>query len=123
MASTAAFVPGPLMATYYASKAYVLSFSQALSEELRGTGITVTCLCPGPIRTNFVNEAKMHQSKLFKSLLMDAPAVAKTGYEAMMEGKMLSIPGWQNKLTVFGSRLIPRVLLPRIIKYAQAPTS
>src|SRR3954471_20420213 len=85
--STAGFQPGPLMAVYYATKAYVLSFSEALAEELRNTGITVTALCPGPTRTEFASEAGVTNSRLFSLFgAADATDVAEYGFRAMMEG-------------------------------------
>src|ERR1700675_4553377 len=85
VASTAAFQPGPLMAVYYATKAYVLSFSEALAEELRNSGVTVTALCPGPTITEFQEKAGLEMTRLFRSpLVMDAPTVARAGYEGMM---------------------------------------
>ena len=100
IASTAAFQPGPLMAVYYASKAYVLYLSEALASELEGTGVTVTALCPGPTKTGFQQRAKMEKSKLIKSNVMDAKAVSKTGYDALMNGKTFVVPGFKNKMLV-----------------------
>ncbi len=111
VASTAAFMPGPLMAVYYASKAYVLSFSQALSNELRGTRITVHTLCPGATETEFAGTAEMDNSKLFSSpfiSVMDAATVARLGYEDLMKGKSLTITGGMNKLMVQSLRVSPR---------------
>lgn len=120
VASTAAFQPGPLMAAYYASKAYVLSFSIALSEELRGTGVTATCLCPGPTATGFVAHAKMETSRLFKrALVMDAPTVARIGYRACLAGKPLVVPGKLNRFGAFATRFIPRLLAARVARKAQ----
>src|SRR5476649_876164 len=96
VASTAAFQPGPLMATYYASKAYVLSFSEALSNELRRTGVTATALCPGPTLTDFQRRAGIKNSKLFELAGMSAAQVAKAGYDAMSAGKRVCIPGFKN---------------------------
>jgi uncharacterized protein len=115
VASTAAFQPGPLMAVYYASKAYVLSFSEAIANELRGTGVTITALCPGPTATNFAKVADMERSKLF---MLKPPAsasdVAHYGYDAMMKGKTVVVPGVVNKIIAFSVRLSPRKLLPLI---------
>ena len=120
VASTAAFQPGPLMAVYYASKAYVLSLSEALATELEGTGVTVTCLCPGPTRTGFQERAGMERSGLFKSLqVMDAAAVARAGYEGMKTGRTLVIPGLLNKITAHANRFAPRWLPPRIVRALQ----
>lgn len=123
VASMAAFQPGPLMAVYYATKAYVLSFSEALAAELKGTGVTVTALCPGPVKTNFDRRARLDSSKLFKRrfLMADAPTVAAAGYRGMMAGKSLVIPGWPNKLLVQGQRLAPRTLVVRVVRKLQEP--
>lgn len=110
--SIAAFQPGPLMSVYYATKAFVLSFSQALTRELKGTGVKVTCLCPGPIRTNFDNAADLGESGLFKNLKVWEPdVVAEFGYKNMKKGKSLCICGFVNKLIVFANRLAPRALV------------
>jgi short-subunit dehydrogenase len=121
VASTAAFASGPLMAVYYASKAYVLSLSIALNEELKGTGVTVTCLCPGPTKTGFETGAGMQGSRLFKSALMDAKTVSAIGYRAMLHGKPLVVAGLRNKISAFGTRLVPRWLAAKIARAVQAP--
>jgi short-subunit dehydrogenase len=117
VASTAAFQPGPLMAVYYATKAYVLSLTEAIADELRDTGVTLTALCPGPTRTQFAEIAKMRNSRLFTSpLLLDARPVAEYGFHAMLHGKRVAIPGWINRLGVFATRLAPRrvaAMIPR----------
>jgi short-subunit dehydrogenase len=121
VASTAAFQPGPLMAAYYASKAYVLSFSEALTEEVRGMGVTVTCLCPGPTQTEFQARAHMEKSGLLKTLpVMSSADVARAGYEGMKAGRALVIPGLMNKVGVQALRVTPRRLIPRIIRAIQA---
>jgi short-subunit dehydrogenase len=123
IASTAGFLPGPFMAVYYASKAYVISFSEALHCELEGTGVTVTVLCPGATRTSFSDVAGMGSSKLFKSSnVMDAPAVAKVGYQAMEKGKSLVIAGLQNNLMIQSLRLSPRKMATSLAKGMQSPT-
>jgi short-subunit dehydrogenase len=120
LASTAAFVPGPLMAVYYATKAYVLSFSQALAEELRATGITVTALCPGPTETDFAATAQVGESRLFNAFgVADAAQVAEYGFNAMMSGKRVAIPGMRNKIVAQANRLVPRALTTRIARLAQ----
>ena len=120
VASTAAFQPGPLMAVYYASKAYVLSFSEALAEELRNSEITVTALCPGPTDTDFADTAEMGESRLFNAFgIADAADVAKYGYDAMMSGKRLAIPGIKNKILAQANRLAPRSLSAKIARIAQ----
>lgn len=121
VASTAAFQPGPLMAVYYASKAYVLSFSEALANETKGTGVTVTALCPGPTLTGFQKRAHMEDSNLVSGNLpvMDAAGVARIGYHAMMKGKTLVIPGMTNRLLAFSVRLGPRKLVTAIARHLQ----
>lgn len=111
VASTAAFLPGPFMAVYYASKAYVLSFSQAIAEELRGTGVTVTCLCPGATETGFADRAEMHGTLLFRLPKADAAGVARAGYRGMMKGRDLVVPGLSNKLVALSPKITPRRLL------------
>lgn len=108
VASTAAFQPGPLMAVYYATKAYVLSFSEALASELRGSGVTVTALCPGPTRTEFQRRAGMEGSRLFRSGVMDSRTVAEAGYRGLMKGKAVVIPGLRNRLVALAVKLVPR---------------
>ncbi len=107
VASTAGFLPGPFAAVYYASKAYVLSFSQALAEESRGSGVTVTCLAPGATATGFADRADMKQTLLFKMPMADAASVARAGYRAMLAGKDLEIPGLTNKLLPLLLRITP----------------
>jgi short-subunit dehydrogenase len=120
VSSTAAFQPGPLMAVYYATKAYVLSFSEALAEELRNTGVTVTALCPGPTATDFAEVAHMANSRLFTAFGVADPAeVAKYGFDAMMHGKRLAIPGIRNKIVAQSSRFTPRALSAKIVRLAQ----
>ncbi len=120
VASTAAFQPGPLMAVYYASKAYVLSLSEALTNETAGTGVTVTCLCPGPTRTGFQDRARMRESKLFSTLTVaSATDVARAGYEGMMAGRALVIPGVTNRIGVQLLRVAPRALVRRVIRSIQ----
>jgi short-subunit dehydrogenase len=109
LASTAAFQPGPLQAVYYATKSYVLFLSEALANELRGTGVTVTCLCPGPTATDFSRRAEVAETRLFKlAPPMDARQVAETGYRALKRGDTLVIPGARNRMFAFSVRLIPR---------------
>ena len=92
VASTAGFMPGPFMAAYYASKAFVISFSEALWEEFRGTGVTVTCFCPGATATGFAERAEVGKTLLFASMPMaNAADVASDGYKAMMRGKRMKI--------------------------------
>jgi short-subunit dehydrogenase len=118
VSSTAAFQPGPMMAVYYASKAYVLSFSEALANELKGTGVTVTCLCPGPTRTGFLARAKIGNAEKLnrKKIVMDASVVARQGYEGMMKGKRLIIPGLLNRMAAHSNRLVSRGLSARVVR-------
>jgi len=115
VASTAAFQPGPLMAVYYATKAYVLSFSEAIFEESHNSGVIVTALCPGPTRTDFQNRAGLAESKLFnpkRLLRTDEPLeVAELGFEGMIRGEAIVIPGFRNKLLASAVRFLPRKLV------------
>ncbi len=120
VASTAAFQPGPLMAVYYASKAYVLSLSQALAEELRDSGVTVTALCPGPTESDFAKSAGLENSRLFAlGMIASAADVAEYGYDATMSGKRIAIPGIKNKLVAQVNRLVPRRMSARFIRKVQ----
>jgi short-subunit dehydrogenase len=114
VASTAAFQPGPRMATYYASKSYVLSFSEALAEELRDTGVSVTVLCPGPTTTSFHDRAGYHAPKFAESSMMASAEVALVGYRALQEGHVVAIPGAQNQALAFVSKVSPRRLVTRV---------
>jgi uncharacterized protein len=117
VASTAAFQPGPFMAIYYATKAFVLSFSDALRVELKGSGITVTTLCPGPTKTNFGNRANVGHIPLFKTgVSKNAKSVAEIGYKGMQRGKGIVIPGFLNKAGVIIVRLMPRKIISYILK-------
>jgi short-subunit dehydrogenase len=117
VASTAGFVPGPFMAVYYATKAYVISFSEALTEELRGTGVTATVLCPGATRTEFQAVAGMHDARLFRGpWVMDAATVARLGYDGLMQGKAIVITGLFNRLLPQLARLSPRWALTRVAR-------
>ena len=118
VASTAAFQPGPLMAVYYATKAYVLSFSEAIAEEVRKSGITVTALCPGPTRTAFQVKAKMERTRAFTMLNpLPAETVAKLGFEGLMAHKRLVIPGSMSRVVVFAERLIPRQWITKAARW------
>jgi uncharacterized protein len=119
LASTAAFLPGPLMAVYYASKAYVLSFSEALANELRGTGVTVTALSPGPTRTGFQKRGQLEDSRLVQGQIADARSVALAGYRGLMAGKAIVIPGFTNKLIPWIVRVSPRSMVPRVVRRMQ----
>lgn len=118
--STAGFQPGPLMAVYYASKAYVVHFSEAIANELKDFGIHVSVLCPGPTQTEFVEQAGMEGSKLFKSMhVMDSSSVAQAGYDGLMTGKTVVIPGLMNKLTVQSNRISPRKWVTKVVRQIQ----
>ena len=119
VASTAAFQPGPLMAVYYASKAYVLSFSEALANELRGTGVTVTALCPGPTRTGFQKRGIMEDSRLVQGHIADPSSVALAGYRGLRAGKTIVIPGFSNKLIPWVVRVSPRGVVTRVVRRMQ----
>lgn len=121
MASTAAFQPGPLMAVYYATKAYVLSFSEAVANELKGTPVTMTALCPGPTESGFQQRASMEDSKLVSGQkIMDAATVAEVGYQALMEGKSVAIPGLKNSLLSLVPRFLPRDVVTQLVRETQA---
>jgi hypothetical protein len=116
--SIAGFQAGPLMAVYYASKAYVNSFSEALWSELRGTGVTVTVLCPGPVATEFAAVAGARAARAFSAgQAMSARAVAESGVRAMRAGRRMVVPGWRNKLMLFLERLAPRSAVIAAVKW------
>jgi len=119
VASTAAFQPGPMMAVYYATKAYVLSFSEALANELGGTGIKVSCLCPGPTKTGFNDRAKLGNGGLLskKSVMMEASEVARRGYQGLLKGKRLVIPGLLNKMLAHSTRLGTRGMSAGVVRH------
>lgn len=119
VASTAAFQPGPLMAVYYATKAYVLSFSEAIDYELRNTNVSVTALCPGATATNFEKRASLESSRLFQSGAMDAHEVALSGYTALIKDKALVIPGIKNRILASIVRFLPRKTVLRVVHYVQ----
>ena len=117
VASTAAFQPGPLMAVYYATKAYVLSFSGAINNELKDAGITVTALCPGPTTSGFWNTAVATDSRLVKGKKIPASAdVAIYGYKAMMRGRSVAIHGILNRLLAFSVRFSPRKTVVYLVR-------
>lgn len=115
LGSTAGFQPGPLMAVYYATKAYVLSFSEALACEVEGTGVSVTVLCPGPTQSGFQKRADMGNSRLVQNGLMSSTEVAEQGYRALMQGKTISIPGLVNKVGTLLPRFTPRKMVTKIV--------
>ncbi len=120
--SVASFVPGPWMSVYFATKAFVLSFSQAIAYELNASGITVTALCPGPTESEFKVRAGSQRSRLFQAFVMEAEPVARAGYEAMMSGQQVVVPGIRNKVVPVAIRLVPRPLLPAFSHRAARPT-
>ena len=120
VASTAAFQPGPQMAVYFATKAFVLSLSEALHEELRPHGIKVSCLCPGPTRTEFGDVAGFGGNGLFDRVAMNAAQVVETGLEGLDANDAVVIAGWMNKVTAASTRFAPRSVVRKIagaIKY------
>ena len=118
--SVAGFQPGPLMAVYYATKAYVNSLSQALSNELAGTGVTVTCLCPGPTRTEFAAAAGRREGKSFSvAQRLTARDVAEIGVAAMKRGTPVVVPGFGNKLLIAAERFLPRGAVVRAVRWMQ----
>lgn len=121
VSSIAAFQPGgPLMANYYASKAYILSFSEALREELRETNIVISVLCPGPTETEFEKSSDLKGSGLFSRLkVMTAKEVAKIAYRDFVKRKRIIIPGFMNKLAVLSAKILPRALTIRFVKKLQ----
>jgi hypothetical protein len=118
VASTAGFQPGPLMAVYYATKAYVISFSEAIASELRDSGVTVTCFCPGATNTDFARRAGNDKTRLFKQIgAMKAEKVALDGYRALMEGRTLAVSGMHNWLVVQSTRFAPRKMVTAISRW------
>jgi short-subunit dehydrogenase len=121
VASMAAFLPGPLMAVYYASKAFVLSFSDALAEECHGTGVTVTALCPGPTITGFQRRAGIEKAGLLRGpLVMQAGPVALAGYRGALDGRRIVVPGFANKVMVQALRLLPRATAAHFVRRVNA---
>jgi len=120
VASLAAFLPGPGMAVYYASKAYVLSFSEALHRELSGSGVRVTALCPGPVPTEFQSRAGLSLPAAARMLELSAERVAQIGYDAFMAGQRVVIAGIGNRLAVSFMRLVPHALLLRLVDQGRA---
>ncbi|AZG75327.1 SDR family NAD(P)-dependent oxidoreductase [Methylocystis rosea] len=122
VASVAAFMPGPGFAVYYATKAYVRSFSEALSQELKPLGVKVACLCPGPVQTGFQARAGMDLSGFMtaiKPAMLPAAEVARQGYEGLMAGKRVIVPGLVNRMFVWGAAATPRALLLPLLASAQ----
>jgi len=120
VASTAAFQSGPTMAVYYATKAYVLSFSEAINNEVKGKGVTITALCPGATTSGFMEVAGLHNSKLFRGRkLPSSKEVAEYGYRAMMKGKTVAIHGIINFLLANSVRFFPRAMVVRVTRFIQ----
>lgn len=120
VASTAAFQPGPLMAVYYATKAYVLSFTEAIAEEVKDSGVKITALCPGPTESGFQSTAHMEDSKLVKNKKMpSAQEVAQYGYESLKRGKVVAVHGLQNKILANSVKFFPRNLVSSMVKKMQ----
>lgn len=116
LASIASFMPGAMMSVYYATKAFVLSFSEALAEELKNSGVTVMALCPGPTKTGFEQKADLEESGLFaKFKIADAQEVAAFGYRKLMRKKVIAIPGFLNNLMINTAKFMPRKLVRNII--------
>lgn len=121
VASTAAFQAGPLMSVYYASKAYVLSFSEGLSEELAGTGVTVSALCPGPTESNFMAAANAADVPLLDSVSVPTSKdVAEYGYKALMNEEVVAVHGMLNGFLAKGTNFVPRFLLRKVVKRLQS---
>jgi uncharacterized protein len=122
VASTAAFQPGPYMAVYYATKSFVLSFSEAIAEELADSGVTVTALCPGPTASGFQDKAAMHDSALVKGKrLPTSEEVAAAGYRAMQRGQRVYIPGVMNWIMAQSIRFTPRRMVTALVKTMSKP--
>lgn len=119
VASTAAFQPGPFMAVYFATKAYVLSFSEALAEELAGSGVHVTCLAPGPTATEFAATANAKEKLLFRLGTADAHSVALAGFRGFQRGKTLVVPGLVNKFGTLTNRFAPRWVVRKFVRMLQ----
>ena len=119
VASTAAFQPGPLMSVYFATKHYVLAFSEALSEEWIGLGVTVTTLCPWPTESGFWKAASAEASGISSRHLPTSHDVAEYGYRSLMTGKRVAIHGWRNRFLVFIVRFMPKSLIVKIVRRLQ----
>jgi short-subunit dehydrogenase len=122
VASTAAFMPGPYMSLYYASKAYVLSFSEALAAELKGTGVTITALCPGPVATGFQDRAQMQDLRFLRFLSsMSAHEVALAGWEGFKQHRHIVVPGALNRASAYIGRYVPHWFLLPVMRFLQSP--
>lgn len=123
VSSMAAFQPGPTMAVYYATKAYLLSFSEALSNELKDTEVSVTALCPGPTETAFIQKAGEQNSRINRGGKMSQRKVAEAGYEGLRKEKKVVVPGFKNRMLVRLTKIAPKSLVIRVVRYLQEPTS
>lgn len=121
VASLCAFLPAPLESIYCATKSYVLHFSEALANELQGTGVSITCLCPGLAKTEFHKRAHMENTKVGKRKMMDAANVAEAGYKALKRGKVIVIPGLQYKFAPLLARVAPRNVITKILRSQHEP--
>jgi hypothetical protein len=122
VASTAGFQPGPMMAVYYATKAYVISFSEAIANELQNSGVTVTCFCPGATHTGFAKRAGVEKSRLFEFGAMKVEKVALDGYRAVMEGRTLAISGSRNWIVTQSTRFAPRKMVTAVSRWVAEKT-
>lgn len=116
LGSTGSFIPSPLNAVYSATKAYVLSFSEAIAEELQGSGVTVTVLCPGATKTEFHKRASAENIRLLRFGVMDAETVAEIGYRAMMAGRRVVVPGLYNQVQLLFAKFLPRRIMAKMTK-------
>jgi short-subunit dehydrogenase len=125
VASVAGFLPGPGMAVYHATKAYVISFSEALHRELAPRGVRVSALCPGPVETEFLSRAGIREGKIPPFFFLSADRVALEGYRGLMQGRRLVVPGLGYKMLIVVSRILPRKLLLAILgwNYRRLPRS
>jgi uncharacterized protein len=119
LGSTAGFQSGPYGAVYYATKAFVLSFTEALAEELLGSGVKATCLAPGPTKTGFGADSGMEKSNIFKLGTMKARTVAQIGYRGFRRGKVIVIPGLKNRIGASSVRFAPRIAVRKIVRWLQ----
>lgn len=125
LSSVAAFFPGPHMAVYYATKAYVESFTESLAAESKGTGVSLTALCPGPTLSDFFATASMNNNSRMKRFLglPTAEVVAQYGFKKMMKGKTIAIHGFMNQLSIFTMRFTPRKVAASLVKWMHAKDS